>query len=97
MRLRVKVKYLATAREITGTREETVETKNPSTIMDLLRLLVEKHGQRMRDYLFDPASGEPHSHIRFLLDGKSVHMINAFDTALSEDAILLIVPPVAGG
>ena len=95
--MRVKVKYLAAAREITGTREETVETDKPSTIMDLLRLLAEKHGQKMRDYLFDSATGKPKPHLRFLLDGRSVHMINEFDTMLSDEATLLIVPPVAGG
>ena len=91
------MKYLAAAREITGTREETVETDKPSTIMDLLRLLAEKHGQKMRDYLFDSTTGKPKPHLRFLLDGRSVHMINEFDTMLSDEATLLIVPPVAGG
>jgi len=91
------VKYLAAAREITGTREETVETKQPSTVMDLLKVLAEKHGQKMRDYLFDSATGKPQAHLRFLLDGRSVHMINEFETTLSDDSTLLIVPPVAGG
>ena len=91
------MKYLAAAREITGTREETVETKQPSTVMDLLKVLAEKHGQKMRDYLFDSATGKPQTHLRFLLDGRSVHMINEFETTLSDDATLLIVPPVAGG
>lgn len=95
--MRVKVKYLAAAREITGTREETVEAKNSSTIMDLLKLLGEKYGQKMHDYLFDPATGKPKQYLRFLLDGRSVHTINAFDTALSDESTLVIVPPVAGG
>jgi len=51
----------------------------------------------MRDYLFDSATGKPKPHLRFLLDGRSVHMINEFDTTLSDEATLLIVPPVAGG
>ena len=95
--MRIKVKYLAAAREITGTREETIEAKSPLTIMDLLRLLVEKYGQKMHDYLFDATTGKPQSHLRFLLDGRSVHTIDAFDTALSDEATLVIVPPVAGG
>lgn len=88
---------MAVAREITGTREETIETSNSSTIMDLLRLLAEKHGQRMREYLFDPATGKPRPYLQFLLDGRSVHMIDEFKTALTDDATLLIVPPVSGG
>ena len=95
--MRVKVKYMAAARDITSTREETIETKNSSTIMDLLSLLSEKHGQRMRDYLFDPATGKPRAYLQFLLDGKSVQMINGFETALRDNCTLLIVPPVSGG
>ena len=95
--MRVKVKYMATAREIAGAREETIEIGNSSTIMDLLRMLAEKYGQKMHDYLFDKATGKPQPHLRFLLDGRSVHMINEFNTALSDEATLLIVPPVSGG
>lgn len=95
--MRVKVKYMAAAREITGAREETIELSNASTIMDLLRVLAEKHGQKMHDYLFEAATDKPKPHLRFLLDGRSVHMINEFNTELSDQATLLIVPPVSGG
>jgi molybdopterin synthase sulfur carrier subunit len=95
--LRVKVKYLARAREISGVREETIETDNHSTILDLLALLAEKHGEGMRGYLFDSATGKPHSYLQFLLDGRSVHTMNQFDTVLNDGATLLIVPPVSGG
>lgn len=95
--MRVRIKYMALAREITGMREEVIQTENSCTIMDLLNLLVQRHGQRMRDYLFDPTSGEPHPYLRFLLDGKSVHQMNEFSTMLTDESTLLIVPPVSGG
>lgn len=95
--MRVKVRYMALAREITGSREETIETNNSCTVMGLLKLLSEKHGQRMRDYLFDPATSKPHPYLQFLLDGRSVHMINEFETPLTDESTLLIVPPVSGG
>ena len=95
--MQVKVKYLARAREISGVREENVETSNPSTIMDLLTLLAEKHGEGMRDYLFDSTTGKPHTYLQFLLDGRSVHTMNQFDTMLNDEATLVIVPPVSGG
>ena len=95
--MQVKVKYMAAARDITGVREEIVEVGNSSTVMNLLQTLAEKHGRKMHDYLFDATTGKPQSHLRFLLDGRSVHTIDAFDTALSDEATLVIVPPVAGG
>jgi MoaD family protein len=95
--LQVKVKYLARAREISGVREETIETKNRSTVMDVLTLLAEKHSEGMRDYLFDSATGKPHTYLQFLLDGRSVHTMNQFDTMLNDETTLIIVPPVSGG
>ena len=95
--LQVKVKYLAVAREIAGAREEVIEISNPSTIMDLLVLLVQKHGQKMREYLFDQKTGEPRPHLQFFLNDKSIHLISGLKTALANDATLAIVPPVSGG
>lgn len=95
--MRVKVRYTAVGREIAGTEEETIETNNSCTVMGLLGLLSEKHGQRMRNYLFDPATSKPRPYLQFLLDGRSVHMINEFETTLTDKSTLLIVPPVSGG
>jgi MoaD family protein len=88
---------MAAAREITGAREETIEVGNSSTVMDVLQTLAEKHGRRMHDYLFDPVTGKAQPHLRFLVDGRSVHMLNDFDTVLSDESTLVIVPPVSGG
>jgi MoaD family protein len=90
------VKYLALAREIAGAREEFIETGNTSTVSDLLRMLAEKHGPRMRGYLFDQA-GKPRTHLQFFLNDKSIHLINGLETALRDDSTLAIVPPVSGG
>jgi molybdopterin converting factor small subunit len=59
-------------------------------------MLVEKHGSRMRDYLFDEA-GKPRAHLQFFLNDKSIHLINGLETALRDDSTLAIVPPVSGG
>ncbi len=94
--LRVRVKYLAVAREIAGAREELIETGNAGTVLDLLRLLAEKHGPRMREYLFDQAE-KPRPHLQFFLNDKSIHLINGLETMLIDDSTLAIVPPVSGG
>ena len=95
--MRIKVKYLAVAREITGTREEIIETYISCTLIGLLGLLSEKHGQRMREYLFDRTTGKPHQHLQFLVDGAAIHMMDAFKTMLTDGSTVLIIPPVSGG
>lgn len=95
--MRITVKYMAAAREIAGSKEETVEMDDSCTVMSLLKTLSEKHGQRMREFLFDLATNRPRPNLHFLLDGRSIHMINGFETTLKRGSTFLIVPPVAGG
>jgi len=95
--LQINVKYVAVAREITGVREEVIEISNPSTVLDLLEVISERHGARMRDYLFEASAGKPHPHLQFLLNDKSIHMMDGFETRLIDSSTLVIVPPVSGG
>lgn len=94
--LQIKVKYLAVAREIAGVRQEVLELRNPSTVIDLLKAISNKHGARMHEYLFG-STGDPHSHLQFLLDDKSIHLMSGFETSLTDGSTLAIVPPVSGG
>ena len=49
--MKVNIQYFASARELVGTKEETVELGDNSTVKSLLDLLVKIHGERLRDYL----------------------------------------------
>ena len=91
------MKYVAVAREITGIREEVIEIGNPSTVLNLLKVISERHGGRMDEYLFEASTGKPHPHLQFLLNDKSIHMMSGFETPLSDGSTLVIVPPVSGG
>lgn len=91
------MKFLAGARDIVGAREETLEIHESATITDILVLLVTKHGDKMREYLFDPATGNPWSHLRFLLNGQSISMMKGLGTNPANDSVLMIFPPTAGG
>jgi len=93
----VKVKFFASAREIAGAREEALEINDSSTVMDLLGLLANKHGDKLKDYLFDPQSGNPRPYLQFLLNNRSIFLLQGFGTTLTNDCILTILPPAAGG
>ena len=95
--MKVTVKFFAAGREIAGVREENFEVQDSATVRHLLRLLADKHGKQLEEYLFDPKTGEPRPHLTFLIDGRSVSMQQSFDTVLSDGCALAIVPPVAGG
>ncbi|WP_344871417.1 MoaD/ThiS family protein [Allokutzneria multivorans] len=79
------VRYFAGARAAAGTPAEAVELDKPSTVDEVLELLRERHGTRLRTVL--PACS-------FLLDGVAVR-----DRAVTvpPGAELDVLPPFAGG
>jgi MoaD family protein len=95
--MKVKVKFFALVRELTGKREEVVDLDDQATVRTLLNRLVEEHGAKFRDYVFDPASVEPRGHLQFLMDGRNIALMQGLDTVLKEGASLAILPPVGGG
>jgi len=90
------VKFFARAREIVGVREEAVDVKDTSTVLDVLKVLVKKHGANLNEYIFEPNSNNPHKYIRFLLNGRSASTSDQVQVPAGE-SVLAIVPPTAGG
>ncbi len=88
------VRYHARAREIVSYREEVLNIGHSMTVIDVLKILVTKHGDELKEYLFDANSDSPRQHLRFLLNGQSV---STTEKLPSEDSVLLIFPPTAGG
>jgi MoaD family protein len=95
--LKVTVKFLAAAREKAGVREETLDLQGGVTVLEILRALAARHGEELKEYIFDSDSGDPRSHLQFLLNGRSVSMIGGFSSKVTEDATMLIFPPTSGG
>ncbi len=97
LQLKVKVHYFAEVREITGLREETVDVSDSTTVTGLLGLLAARHGNTLREYLFDPETGRPRQYLQFLIDEKSISSMNGLSTRLTDGCTLAIIPPVGGG
>lgn len=95
--MKVKVKFFALVRELTGKREEVVDLDDQATVRTLLGKLVEEYGTKFGDYIFDPASKEPKGHLQFLMDGRNISLMEGLDTTLKEGVSLAILPPVGGG
>ena len=68
-----------------------------ATVRTLLGKLVEEHGSKFKEYLFDPASKEPRGHLQFLIDGRNIALMKGLDTTLTEGCSFAILPPVGGG
>lgn len=95
--LNVKVQYFAAVRELVNLREEAVAIAEEATVEDLLRLLTVRHGEKLREFIFDPKTSNPRPYLQFLLDGRSISATDGLSTSLSEGCIFAIIPPVGGG
>jgi MoaD family protein len=95
--LKVTVKFLAAAREKAGVGEETLQLEGSTTVLEILKALTTRHGNKLKEYLFDRESGNPRPHLNFLLNGRSVSMMGGFSTEVTEDATMIIFPPTSGG
>jgi molybdopterin synthase sulfur carrier subunit len=95
--MKVKVKFFASAREITGAREETIEITDSTSVTDFLRLLTRKHGDKLKEYLFDPKTDIPRAYLQFLVNDRPIHMLQGLSTVLADGCVFTILPPATGG
>jgi molybdopterin synthase sulfur carrier subunit len=95
--LKVDVQFFAAVRELVGLREETLELPNGSTVKNLLDVLVERHGQSLRNYIYDPKSDELRWSLQVLVGDKPTSALNGLTTELTDGCVLAIIPPVGGG
>jgi len=95
--MKVKVKFFALVRELTGKREEIVDLDDQATVQTLLDKLVDEYGAKFHEYLFEPASNRPRGYLQFLIDGRNITLMQGLDTTLKEGSSFAILPPVGGG
>ncbi|MEM2238887.1 MAG: ubiquitin-like small modifier protein 1 [Candidatus Bathyarchaeia archaeon] len=94
--MKVKIKYFAHLREITGKREDLVELEEDTSVGKLLEALSNKYGEKFREYIYGLGEFEGVS-LNFLLNGRNISLDKMFETKLQDGDVLSILPPVAGG
>ncbi|MFQ6068398.1 MAG: ubiquitin-like small modifier protein 1 [Candidatus Bathyarchaeia archaeon] len=95
--MKISVWLFTTLRELAGKREETIEfSARTVTVNDVLEELVKRHGKEFKDYLYDKEK-KVRGHLQFLVNGRSVSLLEDLETQLKEGDRLVIIPPVGGG
>ncbi len=90
---RVRVKYFATLREMTGKREEEIQAK---TVRDLLDSLISKYGTKLEKELFEIGEKIP-GYYQIMVNGLNIRAFKNLDTELKDGYVVAILPPVGGG
>lgn len=94
--MKVAVRFFTILREITGKREEEIETSNAIKIQDVLNHLSKLYGSKFVDYVYDE-KGDPRGYLQFLINGRSITTLQGFETKLKDGDRVAIIPPVGGG
>jgi len=94
--MKVQVKFFTTLREVTGKKEEEVESSSTITVKELLTQLSKKYGREFRDYVYDD-KGEVRTYIQVLINGRDIDVFQGLETKLKEGDTVAIFPPVGGG
>ncbi len=94
--MNVEVKYYAMIREATGTRVETLEVPEGSSVDDLLGLLVGIYKEGLSNFIYDEEK-KVRDYLSFMLNGLNVYSLKGMSTLLRDGDIFAILPPVGGG
>jgi MoaD family protein len=92
----VKVRYYAMLSDAAGKREEDIELPEGSTILDLVHNLIDKYGQKLRDYIYDE-KGQLLNYMKFIVNEVNILNLEGFDTSLVEGDLVQVIPPIGGG
>lgn len=94
--MQVSIRYLSIIREITGTREETIEVQEGTTIGELLTTLGKRYGKDFKRMI---RSGRDIRGLQiiYFINGQNIKTLDGLETTLQEDSELVLIPPVAGG
>jgi molybdopterin synthase sulfur carrier subunit len=94
--MKSRVKFFTTLREITGKKEEEVESSSDITVKELLTRLSKKYGVEFTDYIYDE-KGDMRTHIQILINGRGIEVFQGLETKLKEGDTVAIFPPAGGG
>lgn len=94
--MKVKVKFFTSLREITGKKEDEIQSPRTIRVKELLDSLSKKYGREFTDYLYDE-KGKVRTYIQILVNGRGINVLQGFETKLKEGDTIAIFPPVGGG
>ena len=93
--MKIKVTFLATYRDITGTSETVVDMEG-DTIGDVLDALVREYGDKFKDEVLDP-DGNMRNHVKIFRNGNFIDRKAPLKNPVSEGDTLAIIPPIMAG
>ncbi len=93
----VKVRTILALKKIMGSGEIELSFPQGSTLAEVITTLVNRWGDELAFYLYEPNSKNLRPYIRLMVNGQDIAFLNRMDTVLLNGDEVLILPPVSGG
>ncbi len=91
------MKFFAAIRELAAVKDETIDLQSNTAVRELIQVLCQRHGGDFTEYVIDPNTGAPRSHLQIRVDGKNLSSLEGLETRLSDGDEVALMPPVGGG
>ncbi|NWF86743.1 MoaD family protein [Candidatus Bathyarchaeota archaeon] len=93
---KILIRFLAHVKEATGKELMEISVKNGETIEQILYVLCEKFGDRLKNVLFKK-DGAVAENLIIFVNGKNVMTEKGLKTTVNDGDQLMIFTPIAGG
>jgi len=96
--LKVTIDYLGSIKQTLGLKQtEQVQMKDDASLLDLLSILAEKHGDPFKKSVYEPDESDLKPHYILSVNGSLLNQLNGLETKLQDGDRLIFMPVVTGG
>jgi len=96
--LKVTIDYLGSIKQTLGLKQaEQVQLKDDASLVDLLSMLAEKHGDAFKKSVYEPADTDLKPYYILSLNGVMLNQLQGLETPLKDGDHLVFLPVVTGG
>lgn len=95
--IRVTARTILHLAALLGSREVELEVRPDASVMDVVALVAGLMGGQAVPALLESVGGRPQRHLRIMLNGRDIGVLDGLDTVVREGDDILILPPAGGG
>jgi len=94
--LKVQIRFIATLRHLLGVKSVDLEIPCPMKLLEVLNLLAEKYGEKLRKAIFDE-NGKVKNEFLILVNDAEISVLNGLNTEISDGDVITLLPTIHGG
>jgi len=92
----VRVRSFFDLKRAMGSGEVLLRLKEGASVKDLIQVLVERYGEKLKDFLFKEGE-KVNTSISIYVNGRLIDFLDGLETKLSDGDVVSLMPPAGGG